>query len=325
MEILRVRPMKPRFVLYLAALLLTVSIGAQNKQKEEPLLFVPQWTAQAQFAGYYVAKEKGFYDEEGIEVTIGHPNATQSSEDRIRHNMSHATTLQLAQAIQMINDGIPMVNLLQTSMNNSLVFISRRGKDPLEQKGAKVAIWKAGFNQLAECLVREERLDYELIQAANCVNLFIAGAVDATLAMGYNEYFQILQSGIPITEDCVYRFKDHGYNVQEDGLYMTRTYYEKHKEQAEKFARASKRGWEYTVEHPDEALDIVMDYVRRNHIATNRIIQERMLQEILRMMEDPDTGKREYLLRADMVEQANELMLRSNLISKPVTLEELSR
>lgn len=316
--------MKLHLPISLVALLLTVPLCAQ-KPKEEPLLFVPQWTAQAQFAGYYVAKEKGFYDQEGIQITIGHPNTTQSSEDRIRQNKNHATTLQLAQAIQMVNDGIPIVNLLQTSMNNNLVFISRRGKNPLEQKGAKVSIWKAGFNQLAECLVKEELLDFTLIQAANCVNLFIAGAVDATLAMGYNEYFQILQSGIPITEDCVYRFRDHGYNVQEDGLYMTRVYYEKHKDQADKFARASKRGWEYAAEHPEEALDIVMDYVKRNHIATNRTIQGLMLQEVLRMMEDPDTGKREYRLRADMLQQANELMLHGNLITKPVTLEELSR
>ena len=308
-------------------LLAVIPLQAQNQQqtKGEPIIFTPQWTAQAQFAGYYVAKEKGFYDEEGIEVQIVHPNATQSSEERIRSNKSHITTLQLAQAMQIISDGLPLVNLLQTSMNNALVIVSRRGKNPMNQPGARVAIWQAGFTQLAECMIKESHLKYEWIKAANSVNLFIAGAVDATVAMSYNEYFQILQSGLPITEECVYRLSDHDYNIQEDGVYMTRAFYMKHKEEADKFARASRRGWEYVAEHPEESLDIVMEYVRRNFIATNRVIQGLMLQEILRLQLDPDTGERSFLIRPDMLQKANELMLRNGEIRRPITMEDLGR
>ena len=309
-------------VLILSALF---PLMAQKQKKVEPIIFTPQWTAQAQFAGYYVAKEKGFYDEEGVQVQIVHPNATQSSEDRIRSNKSHVTTLQLAQAMQIISDGLPLVNLLQTSMNNALVIVSRRGKNPLKHPGAKVAIWRAGFTQLAECMMREDGLDYEWIKAANSVNLFIAGAVDATFAMSYNEYYQILQSGIPITEDCVFRLSDHEYNIQEDGLYMTRDFYNKHKEEADKFARASRRGWEYAAEHPEEALEIVMDYVKRNFIATNPVIQQLMLEEVLRLQLDPETGERAFRLRPDMLEKASDLMLRNGQIRRPITLEDLSR
>ena len=304
---------------------LPLQAQSQRQLKGEPIVFTPQWTAQAQFAGYYVAKEKGFYDEEGIEVQIVHPNATQSSEERIRSNKSHITTLQLAQAMQIINDGLPLVNLLQTSMNNALVIVSRRGKDPMMQPGARVSIWQAGFTQLAECMVKESQLDYEWVKAANSVNLFIAGAVDATVAMSYNEYFQILQSGIPISEECVYRLSDHNYNVQEDGLYMTRTYYLQHKEEAERFARASRRGWEYVAEHPEESLDIVMEYVKRNFIATNRVIQGLMLQEVLRLQLDPESGERSFTLRPDMLEKANDLMLRNGAIQRPITMEDLNR
>ena len=123
----------------------------------------------------------------------------------------------------------------------------------------------------------------------------------------------------------VFRFSEHGYNIQEDGLYMPREYYEAHRDQAEKFARASRRGWEYTAEHPEEALDIVMDYVKRNNIATNRILQKYMLDEVLRLMQDPESGKREYRIRPEMLQQANDLMLRDGLLKDPVTLEELSR
>lgn len=293
--------------------------------QDETIVFTPQWTAQAQFAGYYVAKEKGFYDQEGVEVLIVHPNATQSSTDRIRSHKSHATTLQLAQAMQISDSGIPLVNLLQTSMNNALILISRWGKNPLEQKGAKVAVWQAGFTQVAQAVMNEVGLDYQWIPAASSVSLFVAGAVDVSLAMSYNEYYQIRQAGFSLAGESVYRFSDHGYNIQGDGLYVTRGYYEKHREQAEKFARASRKGWEYAAAHPEEALDIVMTYVNRNHIATNRVLQKLMLEEILKLQLDPGSGERAFLLRPDMVQQACDLLLRNGVIRKPVTLEDLSR
>ena len=227
--------------------------------------------------------------------------------------------------MQISDSGIPLVNLLQTSMNNALILISRWGKNPLEQKGAKVAVWQAGFTQVAQAVMNEVGLDYQWIPAASSVSLFVAGAVDVSLAMSYNEYYQIRQAGFSLAGESVYRFSDHGYNIQGDGLYVTRGYYEKHREQAEKFARASRKGWEYAAAHPEEALDIVMTYVNRNHIATNRVLQKLMLEEILKLQLDPGSGERAFLLRPDMVQQACDLLLRNGVIRKPVTLEDLSR
>ena len=312
-----------RVLLILTLALVEISLPAQDKVA--PLVFTPQWTAQAQFAGYYVAQEKGFYREEGVQVQIVHPNATQSSMERIESNRSHATTLQLMQALEMADHGVPMVNLLQTSMNNALVIVSRWGKNPLDQKGEKVAIWQAGFTQLAEVVMEELQMNYKWITAASSVSLYLAGAVDACVAMSYNEYYQICQAGFSIGEENLYRFSEHGYNIQEDGLYVTREYYKKHKDQADKFARASRRGWEYAAQHPEEALDIVMSYVDRNHIATNRIIQGLMLEEILRLQLDPDSGERSFTLRPDMVQQACELLLRGKIIQRTYTVEDLSR
>lgn len=290
---------------------------------QDRFIFTPQWTAQAQFAGYYVAYEKGFYKEAGVDVEIIHPSATQSAMNRIRNNESHATTLQLCQAMEIVDNGIPLVNIFQTSMNNALVIVSRRGKDPLTQKGARVGIWSIGFGQMAICMSIKEHLDYEWIPFAYNVNLFVAGAVDATLAMSYNEYYQLLQTGMELTEENVYRFCDHGYNVQEDGVYMTREYYETHREQADKFAQASRRGWEWAAQHPDETLEIVMRYVRDNHIATNRVLQKLMLAEVLRLQVDRESGKREFRLRPDMVKHASDLMVECNLLKHEVTYEDL--
>lgn len=69
------------------------------KAQKDVMVFTPQWTAQAQFAGYYVAEAKGFYRDAGVKVRIEHPSATQPAMDRLRRNECQATTLQLCQAL----------------------------------------------------------------------------------------------------------------------------------------------------------------------------------------------------------------------------------
>ena len=298
--------------------LLSLTAGAQDE-----IVFTPQWTAQAQFAGYYVAEAKGFYREAGVKVRIEHPSVTQPAMARLRAGECQATTLQLCQALEIVDAGIPLVNILQTSMNNAMVIVSARDKDPLSQKGARVGIWSVGFGQLAICMSIKDHLDYQWVRIAQNVNLFVAGALDATLAMSYNEYYQLIQAGMEISDKAVYRFCDHGYNVQEDGVYMTREYYQTHRQQARKFAEASRRGWEWAAQHPDEALDIVMKYVDRDRIATNRTLQRLMLKEVLRLQVDRESKQREFRLRPDMVQLASRLMVDNMMLDREVTYEEL--
>lgn len=311
--------MKKMFIVLAVMIAMSHAVTAQD----ETIVFTPQWTAQAQFAGYYVAEAMGFYREAGVDVRIEHPLTTQPAMSRLRKNQCQATTLQLCQAMEIVDGGIPLVNILQTSMNNAMVIVSARDQDPLTQKGARVGIWSVGFGQLAICMSIKEHLDYEWVRFAHNVNLFVAGALDATLAMSYNEYYQLVQAGIKMTDKNVYRFCDHGYNVQEDGVYMTREYYSEHKDQARRFAEASKRGWEWAVEHPDEALDIVMNYVDMNNIATNRVMQQLMLQEVLRLLVDRESKQCEFRLRPDMVQEASRLMVENKMLSREVTYEEL--
>ena len=306
-------------ILFIAMIAIVQTVSAQD----ETIVFTPQWTAQAQFAGYYVAEAKGFYREAGVKVRIEHPSATQPAMSRLRKNECQATTLQLCQAMEIVDEGIPLINILQTSMNNAMVIVSARNKDPLTQKGARVGIWSVGFGQLAICMSIKDHLDYQWVRFAQNVNLFVAGALDATLAMSYNEYYQLVQAGIKMTDKNVYRFCDHGYNVQEDGVYMTRDYYNQHKEQARRFAQASRKGWEWAAQPPEETLDIVMQYVDKNHIATNRVMQRLMLQEVLRLQVDRESKKREFRLRPDMVRQASRLMVENMMLSHEVTYQEL--
>ena len=121
----------------------------------------------------------------------------------------------------------------------------------------------------------------------------------------------------------VYRFCDHGYNIQEDGVYMTKAYYESHKDQARRFAEASKKGWLWAVDHPDETLEIVMKYVKKDKVATNRVLQKLMLKEVLRLQVDRESKKREFRLRQDMVKRANYLMLENKMLDREIKYEEL--
>ena len=309
-----------RFRCLIAVLALAVALPAAGQTK---FVFSPQWIAQAQFAGYYVAKDMGFYDEEGLDVEIRHPFSTQTLENRVREGESQAFSMSLSQAMDLVDKGIPLVNILQTSMNSSLVIVSRYGADPLTLRNAKVLTWRAGLGQIPKSVAARENLDYRWITASSSLNLFVAGAVDATLATTYNEYYQLLQTGLITPGKGIYRFSEHGYNIQEDGVYMTAAAYRKDRDSAERFARASRRGWEWAAEHPDETLEIVMKYVKEYRIPTNRVLQQLMLEEVLRLQLDPDSGKREFRLRPDMVDKVGRLMLEGGLIKKEIKYEQL--
>ena len=307
-----------RYLSILLSLVLPLSAGAQER-----FVFSPQSNAQAQFAGYYAALEKGFYAEEGLDVEIRHPFVTTSALDNIREGNCQAITLPLTLAMRTVGNGMPLVNILQTSMNSATVIISRWGEDPLKLHGAKVTAFRAGFGQSARSFVEMLGLEYQWITSASEVSLFVAGAVDATLGRSFDEYYRILQSGIDIPEKAIYRFEDGEFNIQQDGVYVTREYFERHRETAEAFARASRKGWEWVLENREEALDIVMQYTKKLRIATNRTLQELMLDEVLRLQLDHESGLREFRVRPDMVEKANRMLLNSGALPAPVKPEEI--
>ena len=308
-----------RFILLAAVLLL-----CPPKVQAEKMVLMTSWTAQAQFAGYYVAYEKGYYKEAGVDVEIRHPSLTTTPLVCLRREQPDAIMLSLMSAMDLISQGIPLVNIFQDSMNSSQLLISRRDNDPLKMKGRKVAIFNPDPNYLAYIVSKKERLNYQIIRCTSHINLFLSGAIDATMATSYNEYLQLLQSGYPLSKKSVYRFSEHGYNIQEQGVYVSRSYYQDHAKECQQFAKATRLGWEWVAEHPEEALEIVMKYVRSDRSATNLTLQRRMLQEVLNLQLDADSKKRDFRVRRDMVEKANKLMLACGLLKHSVTFEELT-
>ena len=311
--------------LLMTLLLLAISPTSGAQGKPFQMVFSPQWTAMAQFAGYYVALDKGFYDEVGLDVKIVHPSVTQGVMEKINNGLCDVTTMPLSVAIKAFDDGVRLVNILQTSMNSAAMLISRRGTDPMNMPpGSKVLCLRAGLGLVSRCITQKMGLDYEWVEAASCINLFVAGAVDATASRSFHEYYQLLQTGLVDPDGpSVYRFSDHGYNIQQDGLYVTRNFYRKHPKESQAFAQASRRGWEWCAEHPEEALEIVMEHVEASRISTNRTLQKLMLEEVLRLQVDKDSGVREFRLRPDMVQTASELMHSVGMIEREVTIKDL--
>ena len=162
-------------------LLLSLSLIGRAQR----IVFTPQWTPQAQFAGYYVAQEKGFYKEAGVEVDFQHPSASYSAAIRLFEGSSDIITQQLVQAMILIDRGMPIVHVLQTSQRNSLVLVSRsdtlRTIDDL--KGKKVGVWKSGFGDLAYFMDSEKDMDIQWIPYLESVDIFLSGAIDAIMAM----------------------------------------------------------------------------------------------------------------------------------------------
>ena len=305
--------------LLITTLLLLLSLIG-NAQR---IVFTPQWTPQSQFAGYYVAQEKGFYKEAGVEVDFQHPSASYSAANRLFEGSSNMITQQLVQAMIAIDRGIPMVHVLQTSQRNSLVLVSKsdsiRTIDDL--KGKKVGVWKSGFGDLAYIMDSEKDLDIQWIPYLESVNLFLSGAIDATLAMSYNEFLKIRVAGHE--DKPVIRFSETEYDYPEDGLYVSTDFYQRYPDKVKAFAEASRKGWEWAHEHPEETLDIVMKWAERENVHTNRIHQQWMLEQILEIQCKDGEKKPSFQLDAAKFDRLNELLLRYHRIHNPVDMEKL--
>ena len=307
-----------------ALILLTSMVCVLSMAQSEEIVFTPQWTAQAQFAGYYAALEKGFYKEAGLKVTIKHPSPSNSSVNMLKEGKANFITIYLVAALKSVAEGVPMIHLLQTSQNNSQMIISHKPvKDINSLRGMRIGRWKMGYMEFGQVVENLYNLNIKWIPFVQNINLYISGAIDATMGMSYNEYYQLMMAGQKIDKGHTLYLRNISFNVPEDGLYVSADYYEKHPKEARKFAEASKRGWEWVAYHQDEALEIVMKQVRRNHEATNPTLQRLMLEEVLDLMEGYESGEREYVLREDMVNQAVALMLRAGIISKEHTIKDL--
>ena len=285
----------------------------------QQIVFTPQWLPQSQFAGYYVALEKGFYKEAGLDVVIEHTSSSDNAQNRLREGKCNAITMNVFDAIFNIDQGMEVVNVLQTALHTGLVIVPRNNdiKKLKDLSGKRVGIWRTHYYELSQIVNEDYDLNIEWIPFVQSVNLYISGAVDATMAMIYNEAYHIYASGFENVSFI--SLADYGYDFPEEGVYFTKEYYEKYPDKAKAFAEASRRGWEWTHDHPDEALDIVMKVIEENNLPAGRQHQKWMLNEILRLQCDSISEKPTFELDENKVMQINDLLIRYNRINDVVT------
>ena len=309
--------MKPK--IFLIALAMFVGVCAQAQQ----IVFTPQWSAQSQFAGYYVAQELGFYKEAGVDVVIEHTSTSDIAINRLRSGRSNAITMFLFDAIYQIGHGVEMVNVLQTAQRSGLVIAVRDDsiKTVEDLQGRRVGIWRSNFNQLAQFLNHDYKLNIEWILFIQGINLYISGAVDATMAMTYNELYWIMSSGFENKK--VISLADIGYDYPDEGVYVSREYYEKYPDKARAFAEASRRGWEWAHEHPEQTLDIVMKVMERERVPASRRHQEWMLREVLKLQCPKGESKPNFMLDAQKVESLSNLLIRHGRMDKVISYEDI--
>lgn len=305
--------MMRRLLLPILMLLFLSDVDAQQ------IVFTPQWLPQSQFAGYYVALEKGFYKEAGLDVVIEHTSSSDNAQNRLREGKCNAITMNVFDAIFNIDQGMEVVNVLQTALHTGLVIVPRNNdiKKLKDLSGKRVGIWRTHYYELSQIVNEDYDLNIEWIPFVQSVNLYISGAVDATMAMIYNEAYHIYASGFENVSFI--SLADYGYDFPEEGVYFTKEYYEKYPDKAKAFAEASRRGWEWTHEHPDEALDIVMKVIEKNNLPAGRQHQKWILKEVLRLQCDSISEKPTFELDENKVMQINELLIRYNRINDVVT------
>ena len=289
--------------------LLACSEGSKPAEPAKPaaqkVTLQLQWVTQAQFAGYYVALEKGWYREEGIDLTIKPGGPDIIPIDLVASGTRDFGTALLSDLTVMIQKGQTVVSIGQIQQANGLLLIAKKSsgiKNPKDFKGKRVGLWfqgfEAQFNALLAKLKISER-DIKIVPQGWSMEPFLKGELDVASAMIYNEYHVVLESGIKPEALNIIDYGSYGLDFPGDTLFTSRKLVKENPDLCLRMLRASLKGWQYAIEHPEDAVDIVLKYdtsgvQKRDH-------QLVMMQEIAKLVQvqgkplgktDPDAVSR---------------------------------
>ncbi len=245
---------------------------------------LPQWIPQAQFAGYMVAQEKGFYRAAGLDLTLMRGGPESPALELLRKGQTTFCTQWVSTAIRSRAAGVPLVNIGQIVQRSALMLVAKKAsgiKTLSDLDGKSIGCWEGDFRIQPLALFRMHDLTVRLVPMYETVNLFLKGGVSAVAAMWYNEYHTILNSGLNKDELTTFFFSDLGLNFPEDGLYCMEKTLDAHPDICRGFVEASLKGWVYALEHQQETLEIVMKYANAASTGTNRAHQRWMLSRML--------------------------------------------
>jgi len=270
--------------IFLACLIVSFSVNAQNNPESlKKSSFIAQWVPQAQFAGYYVAYEKGFYRDYGIDLNIIAGGPQRSPCEFLKQGDVDFTNLSLNTAIQAYTQGLELVNIAQIMQKSAFMLVAKKssGIEKIEDiNNKKVGVWTGISQMQALSFIEKYNLKVIIIPQTYSVNLFLSGGIDVASAMWYNEYHTILNSGYDPQELTTFFFSEYGLSFPEDGIYTLKKTFLNDPNLCCSFVKATIKGWKYAFNHQEETLDIVLKYMKAAHMPANRVHQKWMLERM---------------------------------------------
>jgi NitT/TauT family transport system substrate-binding protein len=234
-----------------------------------------KWVTQAQFAGYYAAKEQGYYEEEGLDVTIKPGGPDIVPEQVVLGGQAEFGLNWLDNTLATRDQGGQIVNIAQVFARSGMTEVTWKdsGLDQItDLEGKKVGVWLGGNeHKLFAALTKngiDPQQDVEVVAQPFDMNLFLNREVDAAAAMTYNELAQVLEQENPDTgelytlEDLnVFLMSDLGTGALEDGVFVREDWISDQANQdiAVRFLKASFKGWVYCRDNFEECLQSVLD------------------------------------------------------------------
>ena len=254
-------------ILALAGLLASAALASAA----DPVTIQLKWVTQAQFAGYYVAKDKGFYEEEGLDVTIKPGGPDIAPVQVLAGGGADVMVDWMPSALAAREQGVPVVNIAQPFKSSGLMLTCWKDSGiakPEDFRGHTLGTWYFG-NEIP-LLNWLGKLGIPTDGSANGVTVLRIGfnvdpllqrQADCVTTMTYNEYWQVMDAGVKPEDVVVFKYEDFGVSTLEDGLYVLE---DKLKDAAfadrmVRFVRASMKGWKWAEANPKDAAMIVLD------------------------------------------------------------------
>jgi len=279
---------------------LALGLAVSAAQAADPVTIQLKWVAQAQFAGYFVAKEKGFYKDAGLDVTIKAGGPDVAPPQVIAGGGADVIVDWMPSALASREKGVPLVNISQPFKKSGLMLTCRAEtgiKKPADLKGKTLGVWFFGneypfLSWMSKLGLKTDGSPdgVKVVKQGFNVDPLIQKQADCISTMTYNEYWQVIDAGYKPSQLVVFKYEDEGVATLEDGLYALEP---KLKDPAfvakmAKFVKASERGWDYARKNPDEAAKIVLAADTTG--AQTEKHQKRMMGEIAKLL-GPSEGK----------------------------------
>ena len=271
------------------------SIGGMALADENPndVKLQLQWVTQAQFAGYYVALDEGFYEEEGLNVTIL-PGGPDIAPPQVLAGGGADVMLNwMPSALAAREKGLPVVNIAQPFKTSGLMLTCWKdtGITSVEDfKGKTIGVWFYGneypfLSWMSQAGISTDGGEDGVIVLKQGFNVdpLLQRQADCISTMTYNEYGQVLDAGISPDELVTFKYEDQGVATLEDGIYALEGNLEDPEfvDKMVRFVRASMKGWKWAEENPDAAAAIVLDNDETG--AQTESHQVRMMGEIAKL------------------------------------------